>query len=203
MKKTIRVKSVVFADTDRAFLWNVETGKLLLPGNTAIQGHSSSLTDVRFLPAQEHVTRRKVTVIAEAPQAAAGKKPDADAKPEEEKKEDGSKPVAADATKEMEVEVRSLVLRVVTTSLDGTAKIWDVSQNEAGQVPADLEQRKAFEGVRVKELLTLRGPVIGLSSVDVSADGRNIVSGAMDGTAVIWTAGQPAAEKEKEKVAGR
>ncbi|MEL7357878.1 MAG: AAA-like domain-containing protein [Cyanobacteria bacterium J06560_6] len=56
--------------------------------------------------------------------------------------------------------------RVVTASIDGTARIWDV---QTGQ-----------------PLVTLRGHKKGLLHVEFSPDGKRVVTASIDGTARIW-----------------
>ncbi|MCY2966299.1 MAG: protein kinase [Planctomycetota bacterium] len=56
--------------------------------------------------------------------------------------------------------------RLVTGSFDNTAKVWDP--------------------LAAKEILTLRGHTQEVTSLDVSADGRSIVTGSRDGSAILW-----------------
>jgi WD40 repeat protein/tRNA A-37 threonylcarbamoyl transferase component Bud32 len=58
--------------------------------------------------------------------------------------------------------------RIVTGSLDGTAKLW--------------------ETVSGKELVTFKGHRAGINSVAFSPDGHRIVTGSLDGTAKVWEA---------------
>ena len=73
--------------------------------------------------------------------------------------------------------------RIVTGSLDQTAKVWDAATG--------------------RELLTLKGHTLGIQSVALSANGQRIVTGSDDGTAKVWqaaTAQQVAAWQEEERV---
>jgi WD40 repeat protein/tRNA A-37 threonylcarbamoyl transferase component Bud32 len=58
--------------------------------------------------------------------------------------------------------------RIVTGSLDGTAKAWDAASG--------------------KELVTFKGHRAGINSVAFSPDGQRIVTGSLDGTAKVWDA---------------
>jgi WD40 repeat protein/serine/threonine protein kinase len=58
--------------------------------------------------------------------------------------------------------------RIVTGSLDNTAKVWDVANG--------------------RELLTLKGHSLGIRSVAFSPDGQRIVTGSEDNTAKVWEA---------------
>jgi WD40 repeat protein len=58
--------------------------------------------------------------------------------------------------------------RIVTGSLDGTAKAWDAASG--------------------KELVTFKGHRAGINSVAFSPDGQRIVTGSLDGTAKAWDA---------------
>ncbi len=58
--------------------------------------------------------------------------------------------------------------RIVTGSLDATAKVWDAQSG--------------------KELLTLKGHSSSVMSVAFSPDGTRIVTGSTDGTAKVWDA---------------
>ena len=56
--------------------------------------------------------------------------------------------------------------RVITGSLDNTAKLWDAGTG--------------------KEVLTLKGHSQEVTCVGISVSGRYVVTGSRDGTAVVW-----------------
>jgi WD40 repeat protein len=69
--------------------------------------------------------------------------------------------------------------RVLTGSRDRLVKIWDAS-------PVDFGNPAGDSPLTGKELLTLRYHEQAVTAVGFSPDGRSILSGSMDGTAIIW-----------------
>jgi WD40 repeat protein/serine/threonine protein kinase len=120
------------------------------------------------------------------------------------------------------VDVSPRGTRILTGSLDKTAKLWDPridSEQPDADEKADAPAPKKGAENEVKEareILTLGGRSDGhqggITSVSFSADGLNgpIVTGSLDGTAILWLADQAAAvaqkkaaqQDEERKVAG-
>jgi hypothetical protein len=69
-------------------------------------------------------------------------------------------------------------MRVLTGSQDNTAKIWDLGQ-QAG---------KTAEKQSGNELMTLNGHTQEVTSVAFAPDGRQALTGSLDGTAILWPA---------------
>lgn len=65
--------------------------------------------------------------------------------------------------------------RAVTVSQDQTAIIWDPQQK--------TESTGRFKGT---EILTLKGHTDEVTSVSFSPDGRNLLTGSLDGTLILW-----------------
>jgi len=103
--------------------------------------------------------------------------------------------------------------RVFTASRDRTAKVWDVS-------PAGLEFAELVSGgaanqqiARAFDLLTLTGHAREVTSLAISSDGRKLLTGSRDRTAIIWStadwtkaaapAGQPVAQHPATVSAGQ
>jgi WD40 repeat protein len=70
-------------------------------------------------------------------------------------------------------------IKLWTTSLDGTAKLWSVTPTQ----PQSTDYT-------AKTLLTLRGHDRGVLSLDVSADGV-VVTAGQDGRAIVWPLSSP------------
>ena len=94
--------------------------------------------------------------------------------------------------------------RIATASRDRTAKVWDVSA--AGLEFAELVSGGAGNQqiARAFDLLTLTGHAREVTSLAISSDGRKLLTGSRDRTAIIWStadwtqaaapAGQPVAQ---------
>ncbi|MEX0587075.1 MAG: WD40 repeat domain-containing protein, partial [Pirellulales bacterium] len=77
--------------------------------------------------------------------------------------------------------------RVFTASRDRTAKVWDVSPGGL-EFAETVAVGQVHEGVaRAFDLLTLTGHVREVTSLALSSDGRKLLTGSRDRTAIIWS----------------
>jgi WD40 repeat protein len=101
--------------------------------------------------------------------------------------------------------------RALTGSEDSTAKLWDIriaaktdGATEPDGGPAKVQDNDAPAVAEAKEataILTLKGHAREVTSVAFSPQGRYILTGSRDGTAVIWLADnwqQPALARHSE-----
>jgi WD40 repeat protein len=78
--------------------------------------------------------------------------------------------------------------RVFTASRDSTVKVWDVSRDGLAFFAPDAGGDSPRAAVKGVDLLTLSGHEREITSLAISADGRKVLTGSRDRTAIIWSA---------------
>ncbi len=82
-------------------------------------------------------------------------------------------------------------LRLMTASSDGTARVWDPRLNERddqGKHP------------RAREIISLRRHTGNVNSIDVTGDGRLMMTAGSDGMVILWPAGAAPVEPERQNL---
>jgi WD40 repeat protein len=78
--------------------------------------------------------------------------------------------------------------RVFTASRDSTVKVWDVSADGMKFSPSLADTTGLASPVAAVDLLTLKGHHREVTSLSISSDGKSILTGSRDRTAIIWRA---------------
>ncbi|MDG2222301.1 MAG: protein kinase [Rubripirellula sp.] len=78
-------------------------------------------------------------------------------------------------------------VRVVTSSVDDTARVWDPRGGVSGQ------------GLRGREILSLRRHTGDVTSVDATIDGRMLMTSGRDGKVILWPAGPVPSKRMQPK----